>query len=266
MWLERRAFARRGVRRPLVPARELSSEFFSEGASAGDFNRDGVVDIIAGPYWFAGPKFDERHEIYPAKPFSIEGYSENFFAFPYDVDGDGWLDVVSIAFPGKEACWYQNPQGRNESWPRHVAWEHVDNESPTFADLTGDGRPELVFQTGGQFGYAEIPAEHPERMWRFTPISPAGVKGPFIHGLGVGDINGDGRADFLERTGWWEQPADRNATPMWEYHPVAFAAAGGAQMYAYDVDGDGDNDVITSKAAHAQRWALMEPISLDHKT
>ena len=36
---------------------------------------------------------------------------------------------------------------------------------------------------------------------------------------------------------------------MWEFHAVAFAGPGGAEMYAYDVDGDGDNDVITSLAA-----------------
>src|SRR5205085_2887428 len=52
-----------------------------------------------------------------------------------------------------------------------------------------------------------------------------------------------------EKGGWWEQPASLAGDPQWQKHPVAFAG-GGAQMYAYDVDGDGLNDVITSQSAH----------------
>ena len=48
------------------------------------------------------------------------------------------------------------------------------------------------------------------------------------------------------------QPADPNAKE-WIKHPYNFAN-GGAQMYVYDVDGDGKNDVITSIAAHG--WGL----------
>src|SRR3984885_9419215 len=75
---------------------QLSDKFFSEGASFGDFNHDGVMDIVSGPYWYAGPSYTERHEYYPAKPFDIAGYSDNFFTFTYDVNGDGWTDIVVI--------------------------------------------------------------------------------------------------------------------------------------------------------------------------
>ena len=42
------------------------------------------------------------------------------------------------------------------------------------------------------------------------------------HGIGTGDINGDGRIDLLGATGWWEQPATLNKDKTWKYHPVAF--------------------------------------------
>src|SRR5207248_9171310 len=81
---------------------QLSDKFWCEGANFGDFNHDGKVDIVAGPYWYEGPDFQKRHEIYPAtqsfvrkksegaeeKIAGFEGalgvenkYSDNFFAF-----------------------------------------------------------------------------------------------------------------------------------------------------------------------------------------
>jgi len=151
---------------------QLTDQFFAEGANYGDFNQDGVMDVVYGPYWYAGPQYTERHEYYPPKPYDINGYSDNFFAFTYDVNGDGWTDILIVGFPGKEAWWFANPQGKPGRWPRHLVFPIVDNESPTFTDITGDGRPDLVFMTGGQLGYAEVPQDNPTQPWRFTPISP----------------------------------------------------------------------------------------------
>src|SRR6185312_4566666 len=84
----------------------------------------------------------------------------------------------------------------------------------------------------------------------------------FGHGLGVGDINGDERMDLLTATGWFEQPEAKAETERWPFHPAKFSNAyGGAEMYAYDVDGDGDNDVITSLAAHdfGLAWYEQQP-------
>jgi putative membrane-bound dehydrogenase-like protein len=238
--------------------RQLSSEFTSEGATAADIDRDGQVDVIAGPYWYAGPAFTERHEITPTRSFSIEEYSESFLHWSYDFDGDGWLDVLTVGFPGKQAFWYENPSDRKTHWRQHLALPVVDNESPTFEDVTGDGRPELISHLEGRLGYSEFDPADPTRQWQFTPISPNRGYEMFNHGLGVGDVDGDGRADLLERQGWWRQPADVAKGSDWEFHPFEFTPIGGAQMYAYDFDGDGDNDVVTSKAAHAYGLSWFE--------
>jgi len=231
---------------------QLSEQFYAEGATYGDLNRDGKNDVIAGPFWYEGPAYTTRHEIYPPKAFDRNGYSDNFFPYVRDLSGDGWNDVLVLGFPGKEASWYENPRGAERPWIRHVVFESgLDNESPTYTDLDGDGREEIVFSFQGQYGYAGPGPEGAAKLWPFHAVTPQGDYGPFTHGMGVGDVNGDGRSDIIERTGWWEQPAAGRAE-LWTRHPFDFAPGGngGAQLYAYDFDGDSLNDVLAGPAAH----------------
>src|SRR6188474_2836815 len=44
----------------------LTEHFWCEGAYYGDFNKDGKMDVVAGPYWWAGPDFNSRQEYRPA--------------------------------------------------------------------------------------------------------------------------------------------------------------------------------------------------------
>lgn len=241
--------------------RQLLSEFYTEGASTGDLNRDGHLDVVSGPFAWWGPAFSERVEIYSAKRFDPKVYSDNFFSFVHDINGDEWPDVLVIGFPGQASRWYENPRGEQGHWAAHVAMAQTDNESPAFTDITGDGRPEIVCSVNGTLGYAVPNSDAPTEPFQWHAISPAqAVGGRFTHGLGVGDVNGDGRMDLLEKERWWEQPASLQGDPMWKSHRFKLGTPGGAQMYAYDVDGDGDQDLLTSLAAHAYGLAWYEQI------
>ncbi len=145
---------------------QLDGEFRSEGAAAGDFNRDGRVDIAAGFVWYEAPDWKLHKITADAKAVDPKGYSNSFANFAQDVNHDGWTDLIVIDFPGMPTWWFENPRNQPGPWQRHEVTPVSNNESPQLVDLTGDGKKELVM------GFSPD-AKHPDgpdrRMAFLTP-------------------------------------------------------------------------------------------------
>jgi hypothetical protein len=243
--------------------RTLTDKYYCDGVNTGDFNRDGKPDVVAGPFWYEGPSFEKRYEFYPAVALPPEKSPTNsMYSYVWDFSGDGWDDILVLGRVHlHEAYWYENPAARAQAaagspsahWPKHFVFERIRGESPPFADVDNDGRPELVCHWQDRWGLLQVDAQTPRAPWRFAPLTDREELDQFYHGTGLGDVNGEGRLDLVTNDGWWEQPAKSHAGP-WTKHPFRFAKRGGAQMFASDVDGDGDADIVTSLDAHG--WGL----------
>jgi len=246
----------------------LWDEFYTEGSTVADVNKDGKLDILAGARWFEAPDW-KVHDIWKHKKFDYtKGYSDSFLNFAFDVNEDGWVDLICFDFPGKEVYWFENPAGAEALWKRNLIDSIASNESPMVVDVDGNGKKDLVFgnEKLGQMAWFSAKVNGGKVTWIRTAISEKNAKGVglFSHGLGWGDINGDGNKDVMIRGGWWEAPKDIKASP-WIFHEADLGESC-AQMLTYDFDNDGDTDVVSSSAHDYGVWWYEQVFDKDKKS
>lgn len=202
----------------------IDKRFVSEGIAIGDVDRDGKLDILAGNVWYQAPDW-KAHEI---APFAFvdpkTAWSNSFHNWAEDVNKDGWIDQIVIGMPGERAIWRENPKGKHEPWKEHLVWRSAGNESPLYVDLFGNGKRVLVMAYDDERLAWFEPAADPYKQWICHDVSePKGAGSQrYSHGLGVGDLDGDGRSEIIVKDGFYSRVNGPNGV-VWSFVKVPFS-------------------------------------------
>lgn len=217
-----------------------------ESVNVFDVNKDGKPDIVSGAFWYEGPEFIKRHFIGTIDRTGPTGeYWDDFATIPLDVNGDGKMDFISGDWFSKSIWWWENP-GNTGDWKKHLIDTTGNVESIRAWDVDGDGEVEIVPNNPGS----------PLKYFKLVRDAQGKPTGKFLkvmvasgqeHGLGFGDINGDGRGDLVISDGWLEAPANPSKE-KWILHKEFNLGTASVPILVVDVNGDGKKDLIVGQA------------------
>jgi hypothetical protein len=211
----------------------------AEGITALDMNNDGRPDLLSGAYWYEnpGPSGGEwkRHQYRTVE--TTNEFVSDCGEWAIDVNHDGAPDVVTVGWQTDGLWWYQNPKKPDVMWERHLITHTTTTEGGVLADLNGDGQPDLALAHYGRTGviWVDFAGNEPK-------VHNVGGHDQDGHGIGMADIDSDGKTDLLTPFGWFKN-VDANHD-QWEWHGEWTLGEAGFPIIGYDVNNDGKKDLI----------------------
>ena len=238
----------------------ISPAFFNaHEITAADMDGDNDIDVLAAAAledeiaWFENdglsPPGWTRHTVSD----SFDGVRSVKAA---DVDGDGLLDVVGAALAANAVAWWRN--NGDSTWTEHVLDSNFGMAHMVYAfDLDSDADMDIV---------AAAYTANDIAWWRNDGGTPVQFTKQIIDGalwgaLGVhaADINNDGHLDVLGTSDvaddvvWYSNSGGLPIT--WQKSTIDANCNGAWPVYAFDLDSDGDMDVIAAAfASNAIYW------------
>ncbi len=180
-----------------------------------------------------------------------QNFDGAYSVYAEDVDGDGDMDVLGASYYDDDITWWENDDGSGTSWTEHTIDANFDGAGSVYAqDVNGDGDMDVLGAADDDYDIT---------WWENDDGSGTSWTEHTVDGYFYGaesvyaqDVNGDGDMDVLgasvsnDNITWWEN--DDGSGTSWTEHTVDGDFWGAISVYAEDVDGDGDMDVLGAAA------------------
>ena len=175
-----------------------------------------------------------------------------------DINGDGYVDLVSASETDNKIAWYQNLDGKGNFGKQLVVTTNAKYaHSVVAADINGDGYVDLVSASYGDNKIAWYQNLDGKGTFGKQLVVTTDVKG--AEGVVAADINGDGYVDlvsasYIDNKIAWYQNLDGKGT--FSKQIVATTKTIGAQRVPLSV-------WYASKYKNHFFWALRKPVLPD---
>jgi len=173
--------------------------------------------------------------------------------FVADLDGDGDADVLSASLWDDTIAWYENTDGLGSFGPQRIITNIADGATDVFAaDLDGDDDTDVVSASREDDTVAWY--ENEDGLGNFGAPQVISNSADYVQAIHIADLDGDNDKDILSASavdgiiGWFE-----NLDGLGSFGSRQVINPGGAlgttTVYAADLDGDGDMDVLSSSGS-----------------
>ncbi len=222
---------------------------------ATDVDGDGDVDVLATRstshtvFWYE----NDGDEAFTKRV--VTDAADNVEAiFATDVDGDGDTDVLSASLSDDEIAWHENDG--DEAFTKHVISTSADWALSVFAtDVDGDGDVDVLSASRLDDKIAWYENDGNETFTERV-ISTSANEAQSVFAT---DVDGDGDIDVLAaaelgnpffggKVAWYENDGSEAFTE----HVISDSAHLAAFVFATDLDGDGDTDVLSASSVEGQ--------------
>jgi hypothetical protein len=177
-----------------------------------------------------------------------------------DLDGDGDRDVISASESYDKIVWYENrldEAGADFSAQQVIALA-VDGVTSIFAtDLDGDGDADVVSAAYRDDEIAWYENRLNEATADFGPQQVVTTATNHAWSVFAADLDGDGDPDILsasrgdDKIAWYENRLDEASGDFSHQRVITTAAESPTSVFACDLDGDGDMDVLSTSYFYA---------------
>ena len=230
---------------PMFRVHAINPESTFSACAAVDVNRDGRLDVVCGGWWYEAPTW-KRHFLREVEV--IRGRYDDYSNLPLDVNRDGWPDLISANYRSKTMYWIAHPQSELGAWPTYKIAAPGPSETARLVDVDMDGNVDLLPNGTTYAAWWELlPRGKSSSAESVRWVRHELPKELAAHGIGFGDLDGDGRSDLVGPRGWFRAPRDPRGED-WQWQPeFRLHRDCSIPILVFDVDADGDNDVVWAR-------------------